>query len=366
MRAQLALVLAACGSSSPGPTRAPVPVEVAHAAAPEPAPTDPAIDVVAWERMGCAALESGVVKCWGNGEALHQLPWRDVVQLGAGEWDLLCARHRDGSVDCTEDAPAKFAPKQLAGPGEAAQIAVAEDALCVLRHTGTVGCWVAGGPARLKTVPGVTGATAIAISQVHGAWFPFDYAVEYACAIVSGGRVPCWQLYRKQIYDKNTEDLTTGMGQYKGAAHDTTMTSVVVTRGVADATAIAGAPRDWNIDPNLPAEEREGRLCIRRDAKLACGRMTDHGLVDLRPADGVTAQDGDCTARGDDVTCGGMWTDGLLPAVHIDKLDRAAAGAQHACAIAEGRVWCWGKGSQGALGPGNDDRDRDTPVRVPL
>lgn len=339
------LLAASCGSFTSQP-----PPEVSNAAAAAPVtfarpgeplvprvvadlgapPKDPAIDVVAWRDSTCAALASGEVAYWGGWKGtLHRLAgWKGVTGLAASS-SMLCGRHRDGRVDCGSfDEELTFTPVTISGASNVRQLAVSEDAACVLERGGTVACWIQGGPAHFERVRGISDATQIVLGHNSGAdWNQPD--VTFGCALVAEGRVACFDMYR---------------------APRTRIAAAAITPKLEGMTELV-----VQGDQAESAGDQDGRssLCMRagRDP-LRCGTV-EHGVVEglelLADQAGVTSWFGNCAVRGDAVTCR-VGKHRLLAAVALPKLAQVATGARHACAITDGRVACWGNNTEGQLG----------------
>lgn len=334
--------LVARAAPLPGPGEPLVPLVVPDLGAP---PKDPAIELVAWGSSVCAALASGAVACWGDwggwpAEVHRVAGWTGVVGLAASPY-LMCGRHRDGRVDCgTYGEEWKLAPITVAGASDVRELAVADDAACVVERGGTVACWIEGGPARFERVRGISGATQLVLGHESGvdAGHPL---VAFGCALVAKGRVACFDLYREVAFADDGSP-TEWMAR-RGAAPQLRIATAAITPGLDGITelvvqGVADAPSS---------------MCVRAGrGPLRCGTVT-HGTIEgLAPrADqaGVTSWFGNCAVRGDAVSCPASKRKPLAT-VTLPKLARVAAGEQHACAITEGRVACWGNNDGGQLG----------------
>ena len=122
------------------------------------------VDLAVGEAVGCALLDDGTVRCWGDNL------WGQVGRRG---------------VDQTRE------PLQVFGLGEVAQIAGSFETTCARTVAGGVKCWGRNMFGVLGVDPGalVSSATPVAI--------PLDGVVDvsvgqHACAVVASGAVWCW------------------------------------------------------------------------------------------------------------------------------------------------------------------------------
>ncbi len=96
-------------------------------------------------------------------------------------------------------------------------------------------------------------------------------------------------------------------------------------------------------------------LACTREVELFAPEARD-GSVDIPSTGGRDGGDQD----GGGSSSGGAQQDGGSPGPHRATV---AAGLNHACAIRDGVLFCWGEGTFGRLGVG-DERSRDRPTRV--
>ena len=119
-----------------------------------------AVAVVTPGDASCALHKSGAISCWGNlmshsagqSELWTTSALGDVVELVAGRYraDNLCARRRDGTIACLENAGFEGAQIRLiagfGGAGEPAgagaiALAGASDRMCALDSDHELRCW---------------------------------------------------------------------------------------------------------------------------------------------------------------------------------------------------------------------------------
>lgn len=335
--------------------------------------------VTAGTDHSCAIREGGSVSCWGIGTygqlgvigavrartPLAVVGTYTAVQVSAGQayW---CALLLGGTVTCSGTGtkgqigngavlPAQF-PMPVSGLTGAQKVATGATTACAITGGGVV-CWGDGARGQLGdgqltttptatpvTVPGVAGATDLAVGTTH------------ACA-VAGGRVLCWG-------DTADGQLGTTNAAALAFAGEPVM-------GIADASAVsAGAHHSCAI--------RAGGTvwCWGRDdlGQLGAGTAAASAVpVQVRGLTGVTAISGientTCAIRGDGtVWC---WGDGkrgqlgngtTVPSnvpVQVEDLTGAtsvSAGSVHACATTSdrGRTLCWGSNQYAQLGSGTN------------
>lgn len=297
----------------------------------------PAIAVSAGGEFTCALLNTGAVRCWGDGR---------FGTLGSGG--------TDGRLDGLPDGPtddASIVP--LGAPATA--ISAGTQHACALLVGGTVRCWGSGAEGRLgsgatddrldgvatggtddaSTVPLTGPATAISAGGAH------------TCALLASGAVSCWG--------------SAGYGQLGAGRTDARLDGVVSGAGAAATDAAS-------IVPIKPVNTPQNRLATTASISaiaIAAGDQHTCAVVD-----------------GGDVRCWGRGTAGQLGQSAVDhRLDQSVttladvatrvgggpngqvaaglgspaigltAGYGATCAeLATGTVRCWGDGTDGRLG----------------
>ncbi|MGC6492887.1 MAG: RCC1 domain-containing protein [Myxococcota bacterium] len=176
-------------------------------AAPPPPSSLHATDVALGEDHGCLLTADDTVRCWGDnrfgqlGGTVDDNGWsevpglRGVRALRAGAQHT-CALHEDGTVSCWGDADlGKLGgpgpgPVRVPGLSNVQKLALGVSSTCALLNSGAVSCWgdnlfgqlgsIAPRQSPLPLpVPGIAGATDIAVGEAH------------ACAITPDGLI-CW------------------------------------------------------------------------------------------------------------------------------------------------------------------------------
>lgn len=293
----------------------------------------------------CVVLEGGVLRCWGHGyngalgsgsakdlgDEAGEIPTVDVDAGGAVEQvecgvDHTCALLQDGSVRCwgnnqygalgyghTDKLGDSFGdmPTPAVEVGAAvSQIGAGSLASCIRTAAGTVRCWGVEyaigypGPEHLGDQPGELPTPDLgAITDAAD----LSMGGQLACAMSSGGHaVWCWS------YD-DPKPINLG----GPVAH------VAVGSDHACALMTDGNVRCWGAGS---------------DGKLGYGNTSSISDADLPPPN---------------VELGG-------PAKQV------AAGQFHTCALlTSGKVKCWGRGLNGALGSGSTVNVGDSPEEMP-
>ncbi len=323
----------------------------------------------------CAILDNGQVRCWGFNNA-GQLGTGNTasvgddetpasvppVNLGAGRtavaiatgWDHTCAILDTGGVKCWGDggegklgygntntvlSPASVGTVDLGAGRTAIDIAAAEHHTCAILDNGTVRCW---GESAYGQLGYGTTAT-IGDNETPGSMSPVDLgsgrrAVSitagkiFTCAQLDDGSKRCWgdatygQLgSASQIRVGATEPPSAGGLVDMGSAHGVLETAA----GNAHTCALTdtGTVRCWGLNSS---------------GQLGYGNTANIG-------------DNEIPGMAGPVALGGH------NAVEI------ATGEAHTCALLDdGTVRCWGKGSSGQLGYGNTANigDNETPASV--
>lgn len=335
----------------------------------------------------CAINSGGTVSCWGSplltGITANAVPLDEPTPvagvIGATAIDTndlqACAVGAGGAVSCwggpqygNPDGSLTALPTGVTG---ATAVAVGNEHVCAILANGSVVCWDGGTAGQLGvtlpdgqlfsttpvTVPGVTGAVAIAAGDYH------------TCALLTGGTVTCW--------GENVD------GEL-GIAPGTVVSGPVTVPGIAGATAIsahdrgacalvAGTPRCWGtglaaqltmaqeiITPNDPyptvfGTTKASQLTSNDDVVcvvLVGGAVQCTGFLSGRLIDTPALE----TSRDTN------------PVKGVSGATAVAVGAEHVCARSSDRsVRCWGLDTWGQLGPAAAaDQPPLQPVVVPV
>ena len=289
-----------------------------------PAPVDPAVRLVANTSTVCALLASGGAACWGGGfDRPTHLPWTDIADLALSE-EQACVALRDRHAECGTFVNGQFARHIRVDNID--EIAVSRRAACV-RRGGHVACWLDGERGPFVPVPQLHGATRIAMAMLsEGVNAP---AVDFGCALVAGGHVACFEVFVTTPPADLAGEAFTFPAPYVAAGPPQLRVSAASrVPGIDGATTIDVLDNDARVCAATPAGDRCAALGLGN--KIATAVETDPTAAH--------AHDAPCHADGDDVVCS-------IPAPERVTLPRAHdfATFRFACAIADGRVMCWGE-----------------------
>ena len=322
----------------------------------------PAVSLAAGAQHTCAVLATGAVRCWGNG-ADGRLGYGNTTSIGAAEAE-------DVSVG-----------------GAVVQVAAGARHTCVLLTTGDVRCWGAGVDGRLggkatTTIGDDELPSTVSIVKVSGEPTRLVAGPTHTCVLQTDGNVKCWGTGAGgRLGYANTANV--GDNEFPADAGDVFAMGAVTQVSVGDfhTCVIGDAHQVRCFGTNSNGELGYGNTEPIGDDEpaLVAGDVEVGGpVIQLAAGSGFTCAlleggavrcwgtgsarlgHGNTDAIGDDETpasAGDLDLGG--PAIQI------AAGSQHACAVlVGGALRCWGNGSHGALGYGNEDDigDDETPA----
>lgn len=404
--AALAVVLSACATApgaTPAPRAGPHPPTDAKTATPRaapvappsfsessgPPPADAVTRVAAGSHHVCALRRSGNVDCWGLLPGAHVTrprPTRIPGMAGATEIAsaerITCARLTSGAVRCLTPGSGEMAdgaPRtvEVAGVDDADAIAVGSTetfvpaaslvAVCARRRTGRVACASskdAEGALPSVAVTGVMNPAGLAVGPRHSASEDLDLL---ACALDRGGAASCWHVGGTTAHARKTRlrgapPLERLALDARGACgirlDDRTASCFVLDEGLR--------ARDVRRVSRSPAELVSAGCWLERgtsDAMLTCDHASGSRTVPsatqvtvaLRPAPQdpsgcAVLVDGSVSCWGDNEGgfAGGASTIpvGSAKPVTVVGLGEAvdvAVGDRFSCALRQdGSVWCWG------------------------
>ncbi len=319
----------------------------------------------------CLVFANKKVRCWGRGDngglgygdmsnlgdQPGELPTPDidigseVVQMSGG-WYHRCARLAAGNVRCwglnhmgqlgyesTEwlgDNPTEMPTADVSLGGDALQVAAGAYHTCAIIDGGIVKCWGAGafgilgsgatenvgdkpGSMPPKAVPGIEGATQIALSENH------------TCAL-QNGEVRCWGRNSTGALGLgHTNDIGDEPGEMPPA-------SVLLDKMGGIATQISAG---------------SAHTCALMDSgKVRCWGGGKFGRLGYGNVNNIGDQPGEMPPA--DVPLG------------AEKAIAVSAGHTHTCALLEsGKVMCWGRGEFGELGHASTANIGDQPGEMP-
>jgi alpha-tubulin suppressor-like RCC1 family protein len=325
--------------------------------------------VVAGGLHTCALSTTDRVRCWGDGS---------MGQLGYAAATPVMSPAAASDVDVG---------------GDVVQIAAGDVHTCALLASGDVRCWGAGSLGRLgygntRSIGAADTPASIGVVDIGGRVVEIAAGSRHTCAVIDGGAVRCWgegSFGRLGYGDPVNvgdapERVPSKMGDVDvGGA----VTQVVAGGDFTCALLVRGAVRCWGYGGG-------GALGYANNASIGATPDTTParaGDVDVGGvAVAITAGDAHVCALLDDggVVCWGLGTNGRLghgneetigaddrplSAGRVDVGDNVAAiaaGGFHTCAKLEsGAVRCWGAGDSGQLGYGNHDNVGDLPSSLP-
>ncbi len=280
------------------------------------------VDLEAEQQSTCAVRSDGRVLCWGRNAdgSLYEsvgafgLPVAvgsvlrptfvpdvdDAVEIEIAGYESACVRTRSGGVRCWGmEAPEWTGVRQLVANG---------GTLCALVEGGRVRCT---GESRMEATP-------------DAAMVEIGTGPSRACARSEDGAVWCWGL---DVY-----------GMASGGAGGNAWIAPRRIRLPSRATQLA-------VGDSIAC-------ALLSDRRVACWGELHEGVdvvEELRGATSIAVGDRDaCATLADAVVC----TDGYRQQRMPLAADRVVAGASHTCALAEGRVQCWGRPSSGEIADG--------------
>jgi alpha-tubulin suppressor-like RCC1 family protein len=269
----------------------------------------------------CAILDTGAVRCWGDGAEGH---------LGYGNTDDIG----------DNETPASVNPLDLGAGRRATAITVGGDHSCAILDTGKVRCWGFGQDGRL----GYGNVNTIGDNETPGSAGPVDLGTGrravaiaagdfHTCAILDTGQVRCWG------YGANG---SLGYGNASSIGDNETPGSV--------------APVDLGVGRRAVAISGGGfSTCALLDnGAVLCWGPGEYGQLGTASTDAI----------GDDETPGSASTVGFGAG---ERAVAISSGSSFSCALLDsGRVRCWGYGGDGQLGYGNTDNigDNELPGSV--
>lgn len=308
-------------------------------------PSSPIVEICTGKLHSCSRAEDGTVACWGDNER-HQIGGATpqihepqvVAELGKAV-SLRCGTYRtciataSGQVRCLGKPDGAVATVAL--PGRAREFIVHDAGGCAILDNATVACWQGDGETTLVATD-AAGAKGFAMSTadaervcvLRSPSAPICFNAALWSAQPEGARsAPPPRISGVEVVDDLAEArqlvlLKSGLCGWFGDGGIRCQPDILAARlGQARANRVIAATADT--------------LCVRTDGrKLHCMNASDDGVP-------------------------GPLRSGIPP-----EADQIAFSHDHACALLEGRVTCWGKASHGQLGDGTQYLHA-VPVRVP-
>lgn len=279
-----------------------------------------AVQISAGSLHTCALLDTGAVRCWGEG---------DYGRLGYGNTDDIG----------DDELPAMAGDVDIGG--SAVKIATSTHHTCAILDDGAVRCWGLGNVGRLGLA---NGGPPVGDNELPASTSPIDLGgpvsdiglgVHHTCVLMQTGTVRCWGAGDLGQLGYGTRERF-GDDEHPSAAGD------VPLDGAAIAVAAGG-----NSSCALIADDQLGISIVR------CWGLNDRGQLGI----GSTEDIGDTELPTD-----------------VDPIDLAgtaiqvAIGQSHMCALLDTYdVRCWGLNGQGRLGNNlGNIGDDELPSSVPI
>ena len=278
--------------------------------------------LVAGANHFCALMSDGSVRCWGDDEygALGGglPPKGDPTPKGAPEGDAGATTLVDGLTDAT-------------------QISAGGQTTCARRADGSVYCWGKNDQGQLgldDVAPQWDYDAHPAPSQVavRDPAVRVDVGPDNVCAVLSTGKVSCWGNNEKMQLARPDAEPAYVLGPALAELDPFAISRITIGSATIFGITNAGGLVDWG--------EIAGR-----DGLLG-GRMTS---ISPDPTPNAISQLSNVTSMVASVTTFGPGGGGFPPKPPI-RLG-------HACAIAGGEVYCWGRSNLGALCTGLMDEE---------
>ncbi len=288
--------------------------------------------IAAGKSHTCALLNQGRVKCWGLGDA-GQLGQGNTSNIGDGV---------EGHQSIAETPPINL------GEGlTAVAITAGDQHSCALLNNGTIKCWGYGAFGQLGQgytlnigddvgLPVADNVPIVLATDRSLTAVAVEAGANHTCGLLSNGSLKCWG---QGLHGKLGNNSTANIGD---TLQHLVATSLPIKLGIKVRTIAAGADHTCGL---------------MRDGKIKCWGLGANGRLgkwDTKNiGDGIkghkTATESFPILLGKDLT-----------AVAV------VAGYSHTCALLNnGTVKCWGAGSQGQLGVGNNE-NLTAPGNVPV
>jgi alpha-tubulin suppressor-like RCC1 family protein len=352
--------------------------------APAPTPIADAVAITCGSGFTCALLRDRRVRCFGGGPPVTgdsgghgaaSIAIDDVVELAAGG-EAACARSSSGLVHCWGfgyldgggEQETTRTPVRVAEIEGAIAITVGSRHGCALTPRGPR-CWGEVGLGQLGDGTSTAhwqilariDATQVVSGEVH------------SCALDAAGSVWCW---REDAIDPREDGAPYSVAEPARVGDLPAVVELWAGGRTTCARQASGAVWCWG-DGERPAPvpgldavalgNGSNRACaVARGGDIACwsgdGMERAPGLSGATQVAAGTAHTCARSASGE-ITCVGENDHGQLGR-HLERVraEHLCAGYHHSCALAGGRVFCWGGATEGQLGrPGGDAA---APVRI--
>lgn len=308
-------------------------------------------------------LFGAVVACSSSDEDSNRTTGADAGQTGdaASLLDSAAPDAAEASVDAGELVDASVPSITCAAEPCAVDIATGADSACVRMSDGTVRCWGSDMGHALGRSPDSTASTyspapvdgLAGVTQLSGS---ASYPGDVYCALRAGGEAVCWGSNDKGVLGRVLDGAVDVESSPTAAPIEGLGTATAVFAGerVSCATHADGDVSCWGANsagqiPTIPRDDvmlasatkfslggKSSSLAIAGDGTIA---FTETGLVSWGLSGTyLGAQTG---VLGREVS----WASSPPGKVDISWVSAVRARANRACALSNGRVYCWGASS---------------------
>lgn len=258
--------------------------------------------------------------------------WRDV-SVGASLMPM-CAVSRANTVFCTSLSQ-PLEPKPVGGTGliggdKVKKVSAGYDHACAITSNSDLYCWGRNGRGQLGNNTTTDSSTPVEVSagdMPQGDIKDVSVGFYYSCAIASDDRPYCWGA-------NNNGQLGNGTDT------DSITPSAVVAGGVLSGKTLR------KVSAGVGPYTATGTTCVvASDNWVYCWGQNYHWGTAGAPSSSNDVGDGWGVSRPVSVSTGAM---------SGRSISEVSVGSGHACALASdnGRVYCWGSGSNGQKGNG--------------
>lgn len=333
------------------------------------------VSIAAGKAHACVVRATGGVVCWGSnssgqlGDATRLDSATPVAVAQAGNAvevvagnAFSCARSREGVVSCwgddsfrqlgEETASVRGGAVQVTGLSGSVQISAGAEHACARTGNGAVLCWGRNDAKQVGASCGSACASPTMSKVTQGAkWV--SAGAKHTCAVTAAGRVSCWgDNTFKQLGSADTSkqdavelDVAGGaIGVAAGVSHTCAWTS-------------GGDVFCWgnNRNAQLGMAANGQDSTTPADVGLNAATYVDASTADSAYSCAIAAGRVRCWGQNDAGQLGaGPGQDNAAPSnlTGINGAKAVATGSQLACAIdASSQVWCWGKTGGAAAAP---------------
>jgi alpha-tubulin suppressor-like RCC1 family protein len=337
-----------------------------------PPPVNCMRDVAAGRTHTCAVDPAGAVYCWGGNEHDQSQPGgpnyvltpiqiilpMPAVEVGAGN-DLSCARLEDGSVWCWgynaegelgDGTTTGHGPGRVALPAGAAAIGVGSRYACAILATDhSIACWGSNKYASLDVDPATPSESTPVVAPNTAGTQQLSVGHRHACVLDATGQVQCWgSNFEGQngvpssttaVYPPN---VIASLGSIARVTASGRTTCVVTTNGDVECFGRGGNGELANGAFN--SSVGPASTLVHGASDVALGTTGGCALL----ADGTVSCWGDF-----DGAKGAAETTNTPAMAMLDHVTKLSAHFYHQCALANGKVVCWGGDQSGELGRGS-------------